>query len=394
MFGSITLEAAIGMAFVYLLLSLVCSAAREAIEARLKTRALHLSNGIVQLLGDPAAQRIYAHPLVQGLYRGAGDDPGGAAAATGDRAPLRAVTFDGHAWFSWVPALIASPWRRTCLPSYIPSRTFALALLSLARSGELFGAAPGTAKAGTATLATVLEPGAATNAPPAAPAASPATAPAPAPAPAGDPLLAAVRAALQAHGDHRLAAPLTQILESTGDDVRRCVDEIGHWYDGAMDRVSGWYKRETQHILFWLGMALAGVLNVDSIYLVKYLAADSTARSALIADAEKAREAAAPASGVVAGPSATVEDADRRVADAVHRVVDLNLPLGWDASTRHAFASLDKAHIAYTLLGWFMTAFAISFGAPFWFDALNRMMVVRSTVKPDEKSPKEPSKDA
>jgi hypothetical protein len=36
---------------------------------------------------------------------------------------------------------------------------------------------------------------------------------------------------------------------------------------------------------------------------------------------------------------------------------------------------------------------AVSFGAPFWFDLLNRFMVVRSTVKPKEKSPEEESKD-
>ena len=44
-------------------------------------------------------------------------------------------------------------------------------------------------------------------------------------------------------------------------------------------------------------------------------------------------------------------------------------------------------------LGWLLTAFAVSFGAPFWFDLLNRFMVVRSTVKPKEKSPEEGSKD-
>ena len=32
-------------------------------------------------------------------------------------------------------------------------------------------------------------------------------------------------------------------------------------------------------------------------------------------------------------------------------------------------------------------------GAPFWFDVMNRFMVVRSTVKPKEKSPDEASVD-
>jgi hypothetical protein len=34
-----------------------------------------------------------------------------------------------------------------------------------------------------------------------------------------------------------------------------------------------------------------------------------------------------------------------------------------------------------------------SLGAPFWFDMLNKFIVVRSTVKPKGKSPEEKSKD-
>jgi len=40
-----------------------------------------------------------------------------------------------------------------------------------------------------------------------------------------------------------------------------------------------------------------------------------------------------------------------------------------------------------------MTAFAVSLGAPFWFDILNKIMVIRSTVKPREKSREEGSED-
>ena len=39
-----------------------------------------------------------------------------------------------------------------------------------------------------------------------------------------------------------------------------------------------------------------------------------------------------------------------------------------------------------TLTGWLITTLALSLGAPFWFDTLNKFMVVRSTVKPKEKS--------
>jgi hypothetical protein len=44
-------------------------------------------------------------------------------------------------------------------------------------------------------------------------------------------------------------------------------------------------------------------------------------------------------------------------------------------------------------LGVFLTALAVSQGAPFWFDLLNKIIVIRSTIKPHEKSPDQPSKD-
>ncbi len=45
------------------------------------------------------------------------------------------------------------------------------------------------------------------------------------------------------------------------------------------------------------------------------------------------------------------------------------------------------------LAGYLITALAIMLGAPFWFDVLNKFMVVRATVKPKEKSPDEASED-
>ena len=44
-------------------------------------------------------------------------------------------------------------------------------------------------------------------------------------------------------------------------------------------------------------------------------------------------------------------------------------------------------------IGWLITALAVSLGAPFWFDVLNKIIVIRSTVKPAEKSGPEASKD-
>src|SRR3954466_11989048 len=98
------LEVLIGVVFVFLLVSVICSTLREVLEARLKTRAAYLEQGIRELLHDAAAtglaRSVYQHPLVAGLYAG-----------------------------SYLPteltkrqALLA---RGGDLPSYIPSRNFA-----------------------------------------------------------------------------------------------------------------------------------------------------------------------------------------------------------------------------------------------------------------------------
>jgi hypothetical protein len=53
-FGSDILEVAIGIVFVFLIISIVCSAIREGLESILKTRAAYLEAGIRELLGDRA----------------------------------------------------------------------------------------------------------------------------------------------------------------------------------------------------------------------------------------------------------------------------------------------------------------------------------------------------
>jgi len=44
-------------------------------------------------------------------------------------------------------------------------------------------------------------------------------------------------------------------------------------------------------------------------------------------------------------------------------------------------------------MGWFISAGAVSFGAPFWLHTLNKFIVVRSTIKPREKSHEQHSKN-
>jgi hypothetical protein len=124
MFGSDILDVAIGLAFVYFLLSLICSAFRESIEAWEKRRAVYLERGIRELLkcpdgtslpdGASLVEKLYKHPLVYGLFLGEYDS-----------AKIRKNGL--------MPA-------RSNLPSYIPAENFAAALLDIvARSDQSTG---------------------------------------------------------------------------------------------------------------------------------------------------------------------------------------------------------------------------------------------------------------
>ena len=70
MLGSAVLEVAIGIIFVFLLVSLVCSQIGNQISEWLRWRAINLENGIRNLLfygDDDMVDQLYAHPLIQSL---------------------------------------------------------------------------------------------------------------------------------------------------------------------------------------------------------------------------------------------------------------------------------------------------------------------------------------
>ena len=106
-----------------------------------------------------------------------------------------------------------------------------------------------------------------------------------------------------------------------------------------------------------------------------------------------AQRAATPLTGPVEGTDAAARD--RAATDSLIQgraaVDSLGLPLGWVGAT--AQNAGDPRRIPGTAQGWllkifgiFLTGLAISQGSPFWFDLLNKFIIVRSTVKPAEKS--------
>lgn len=404
MFNTTILDVAIGMIFVYLLLSLLCTAANEIIELMLKKRAVDLERGIRELLipgsGSGSAdivQELYNHPLVNGLFGGRYED-------------------------SRIANVVQRKIMRTALPSYIPSRTFALALMDLVLPGT--SGAPGPAAAPPPSTAS----GAAGATPPPPDAEVVLGAPPPPPPDPTDPTspLAPLRNAV---GTNPLLTPharqaLTTLIDAAGHDVAKARENIEGWFDNSMDRVSSWYKRRTQVALIILGMFVAVTVNADSITIAKRLSTDRSLRESLVSAAQDYAKASAAASPTPP-PGSTSTDAckenensrqckyDQRCGQnkespecryeaSLLAIQDLSLPIGWDTKEdiyrtwpgrRWDGVGGWKAQIYVHFFGWVLTALAICLGAPFWFDLLNKFIVIRSAVKPHEKSPEEGSKD-
>lgn len=385
-FGSMMLEIAISLFFVYLLLSLLCSAVNEWIAGYLTLRGKTLRTGIASLLADPVlahlldvsnlADKFYDHPLINrlGQHQGAG------------------------------------------LPSYIPGHDFARAALDMLLQ-ETHTPRPATAaglyQTVRDTLANLADKGSDLS----------------------RTLLLLVE---EAGFDPRKAQDAAQKLQElqawrqklsslTTDSASGSVSEIATviqktiselesslrqteteieatwqkalgnvetYFDDAMQRVSGWYKRRIQRFLFFIAIALVLLLNVDTLEMVSQITTNATLRSTLVAAATNSTDELAQvvdalrptptADGTETQPApATEQDAGATVQErlqALEALKDLGLPIGWHGLPQGVGAWLFK------LLGLTVTAIAVSFGAPFWFDLLNKLVNLRMTGKKPEGS--------
>jgi hypothetical protein len=150
-----------------------------------------------------------------------------------------------------------------------------------------------------------------------------------------------------------------------------------------MDRVSGWYKRRVQYIILALAVAVTVVTNADTLAVGNSLWRDQALRSSVVAAAQEF---------VKDHPEGPHGQTPEELTRHIHQIHELNLPMGWNRDDPRTVPPPD-AGWGMKVLGWAITVLAIMLGAPFWFDVLNKIIVVRSTVKPREKSPPEPPVD-
>jgi hypothetical protein len=318
-------DVAIGIAFVFLFFSLICSVVNEGLAGALSLRGKNLVAGIASLFSGSATadgrqfvQAIYEHGLVRGLFK---DPP---PAKAGEPPNITAELTKSVQMFT-----------KVTLPSYIPSGTFVTALVD------------------------TISP----------------------PNPAAPRTLDDVRKAIAALPDNLTKEALSSLAASTQTELSDFEQKVEAWYNASMDRAAGWYKRNAQRFLLVIALAVTVVLNVDTLHIALTLWNNPVARQATVDLADS-----------YAKEKSNVPTNDQALKDQAKNLADLGkslpIPFGWATEPGG-----DALYWFEKLIGWIITILALSLGAPFWFDVLNKFMVVRSTIKPQEKSQPEGSKD-
>ncbi len=229
MFSSQILDVAIGLVFLYFLFSLLCSVIIEAVAALTQKRPRMLKEGLSALLRDEKVlEKLYKQPLF-----------------LGNTTP---ETMGASLWES-IKALW--PWRqRVSMPSYISPRSFVLSLLESLKQQD------GVKNHFSAGIPDIDSP---------------------------ENIKKLVEALPQGSAVRGALLPLLETAGTGAGALEKALGSMEKWYDEAMERVTGWYKRYSQSFALLLAFLVALALNADTFAISKALYRDPALRNAVAA---------------------------------------------------------------------------------------------------------------
>lgn len=346
------IDVAIGLIFIYLILSLVCTSIMEGLAGGTDWRRKNLEKGLMNLFGDKGmVKRFFDHPLIKALKE--------------DGTP----------------------------PSYIPSKTFAAALIDLLVPTVIV--APGATDPKIPTFVVA----------------------------AAYPTVAELREAITKLPNNDLRVTLALLLNEAVTEGKTLSAVIETWFNNGMERTSAWYKQKTQRLVFLFAFILTVSINADTIEIAQQLYTNPSLRQALVAQAQEyAKKNPSPPQTGTPEKSSPAPAVD---LDSIQKLEGLGLKLGWNnyssclfnnkskqktysscsvvkkpVQINHSSSSADsktkqpKSHPCWWIflakfVGLLITTLAISQGSPFWFDMLNKIISIRGVGKsPEEKAAK------
>ncbi|MBW8311757.1 MAG: lipase family protein [Rhizobium sp.] len=326
MLGSTILEVAIGLTFVFLLLSLCATALVEGIVEWRQWRGRLLHGKLQSLLGPDLRDVLYQDRRIADL-------------ASGDPVPPAR-------WEAWIARW---PWASKQLASFRRSGVFMVTshFEAVAAARKLNARRLPSRIPDEVFVEIVLD------------------------------WLQGVQLPQQMHPDfanertlpYRLAT-LWHAMNLRADGSQPALrEELLRWYRQAMDRASGEYKRRIRLALYAIGAILVMFTNADTLYIAGRLHEDPALRASYVSLSE--RVAAECPQGVDACSSL-----DRITKDILKNpALGSSGLLGWSDEAWHSLS-------LQSLLGWLLTVFAIGLGADFWFGALRKMLSIRSAGVP------------
>jgi hypothetical protein len=162
---------------------------------------------------------------------------------------------------------------------------------------------------------------------------------------------------------------LTTVAMQSGDDRDAMEQSLLRYYDAAMSRVSGTYKRWSMLWLFLVGLTIAVAGNVSVYHAAQSLWNDPTTRQAVVAAAHDVgnRDDGLDASEL------------NSVGATVEQLEGTGLPVGWNDQAKAEWGLSFSWGRLGIVFGWLLTAALVMLGANFWFDLLGRLIALRGT---------------
>lgn len=321
MFGSEILDVGIGLVLVYLLGSLVCSALKEGIANVTKLRANTLETEILTMLQSPdLLKRIYDNPLVRELKQ--------------------SIRFSKKDLDEQSKQLEKDKDTKDARPTYIATADFAQAIIDTMMQVK------GTKEEIETEFQKLKNE-------------------------IGKiPYVPIREKLLGIMADIKTGA---QGVELKLENIRKDVEK---WFDNGMTKLSAWYKKKARLIIFIVGFIFCILFNLDTIMMSKALYQNQALRDSMVK---------------IAATTAQTYEKDKKsinIQEIKQELDKAGFPIGWHLDAKAPKDILGVGNTVlwwiYKILGLLITALALSMGAPFWYEALQKLLSFRTQLSGDK----------
>jgi len=164
-------------------------------------------------------------------------------------------------------------------------------------------------------------------------------------------------------------------ISQSENDKSKLDSMIEDWYDQYMIRVNHTYKRSLKAPLWLSGIVIALFFNIDAIRITSYVWNDTQLQKNI------ANEASIYVQQNSSLDSTINLDALKKYQSS------FGIPLGWDNEKTYYNEQIvteqksKPQYFIYKILGILLTSIIASFGAPFWYDALRKIIGIKSSLK-------------